>query len=133
MKLLSFAQFAFYLDGAVVQFDDAFGQSQTDTGTYAGGETVHLLCLIEAVEYLIYFFGVDAAACISHANYGFIAFGGELSVMVSSAWVCLMALDNRLLITFCICFWSYHTSRPSLSFSKLKLICLLLAYSMKMR
>ena len=73
----TFAQFAFYLDGAVVQFDDAFGQSQTDTGTYAGGETVHLLCLIEAVEYLIYFFGVDAAACISHANYGFIAFGGD--------------------------------------------------------
>ena len=71
------AQFAFYLDGAVVQFDDAFRQGQTDAGAYTGGETVHLLCLIETVEYLIYFFGIDTATSISHANYGFIAFGGD--------------------------------------------------------
>ena len=124
----TFSEFAFYLDSAVVQFDNSFGQSQSDAGANAGGKAIHLFRLIEAVEYLIYLFGVDAATGISHTDDGFVTFGGD-----AKGYGILMALDRRLFITFCICFWSYHTSRLSLSFSNLKLICLLLAYSIKIR
>ena len=64
----AFAEFTLYLDSAVMQFDDTFRESQSDTGTNAGGKAIHLFGLIETVEYLIYLFGVDAAAGISHAS-----------------------------------------------------------------
>ena len=87
----TFAEFAFYLDSAVVQFDNSFGQSQSDAGANAGGKAIHLFRLIEAVEYLIYLFGVDAATGISHTDDGFVTFGGDVK---GYGIFCLGVLDG---------------------------------------
>ena len=70
----TFAEFAFYLDSAVVQFDNSFGQSQSDAGANAGGKAIHLFRLIEAVEYLIYLLCIDTASRIFHADYDVVLF-----------------------------------------------------------
>ena len=115
----TFAQFAFHTDGAVMELHDTLRQCQADTRTrLACIRRVHLVYLVEAVEYLVHFPGIYAAAGIGYADDGIAASVLMLRVMLSSALVCLTALDSRLFITFCICFWSYHTSRLSVSFSK---------------
>ena len=87
----AFAEFTFYLDSAVVQFDDTFRESQSDAGTNAGGKAIHLFGLIETVEYLIYLFGIDAAAGISHTDDGFVTFGGNTE---GNGIFCLGVLDG---------------------------------------
>ena len=56
MKLLPFAQFAFHTDGAVMELHDTLRQCQADTRTrLACICRVHLVYLVEAVEYLVHF------------------------------------------------------------------------------
>ena len=75
----------------MVQFDDTFREGQSDTGTNAGGKAIHLFGLIETVEYLIYLFGVDTAAGISHTDDGFVTFGGNTE---GNGILCLSVLDG---------------------------------------
>ncbi|CUP28519.1 Uncharacterised protein [Bacteroides faecis] len=60
----AFARFAFYPNGAVMEFDNTFGQCQSDTGSGSRIQGVQTFGLIETVEYLIYFSGSDARARI---------------------------------------------------------------------
>ena len=72
----TFAQFAFHTDGAVMELHDTLRQCQADTRTrLACICRVHLVYLVEAVEYLVHFPGIYAAAGIGHADDGIAAFG----------------------------------------------------------
>ena len=72
----TFAQFAFHTDGAVMELHDTLRQCQADTRTrLACICRVHLVYLVEAVEYLVHFPGIYAAAGIGHTDDGIAAFG----------------------------------------------------------
>ena len=72
----TFAQFAFHTDGAVMELHDTLRQCQADTRTrLACIRRVHLVYLVEAVEYLVHFPGIYAAAGIGYADDGIAAFG----------------------------------------------------------
>ena len=91
-KAGAFAQFAFHSDATVVEFHDTFGQCQTDARTrLACIRRVHLVYLVEAVEYFVHFPGIYAAAGIGHADDGIAAFGLDAE---GDAVFCLGMLDG---------------------------------------